>query len=92
MGSAAFAEVMESQARDYVDFGATFSAATAAGAAGIGPKIFISDADSAVLVMEDFTGADVKWGLWGCVNHKLSDAWDFDCHKSAAVASTAATT
>lgn len=25
--------------------------------------------------------ADVKWGLWGCVNHKLSGAWDFDYHK-----------
>lgn len=25
--------------------------------------------------------ADVKWGLWGCVNNKLSDAWDFDYHK-----------
>ncbi|MGB2950019.1 MAG: hypothetical protein WBB62_21980 [Rhodococcus sp. (in: high G+C Gram-positive bacteria)] len=22
--------------------------------------------------------ADVKWGLWGCMNHKLSNAWDFD--------------
>ncbi|OZC63420.1 choline/ethanolamine kinase--aminoglycoside phosphotransferase [Rhodococcus sp. 06-470-2] len=25
--------------------------------------------------------ADVKWGLWGCMNHKLSTAWDFDYHK-----------
>ncbi|WP_072804098.1 hypothetical protein [Rhodococcoides yunnanense] len=47
---------MESQARDYVYFGATFSAATAAGDAGIGPKVFISDADSGMLMKEDFTG------------------------------------
>ncbi|TIC82764.1 choline kinase family protein [Nocardioides sp. GY 10127] len=25
--------------------------------------------------------ADVKWGLWGCVNHHLNTAWDFDYHK-----------
>lgn len=25
--------------------------------------------------------ADVKWGLWGCVNQQLSDGWDFDYHK-----------
>ncbi|MBX5333141.1 phosphotransferase [Rhodococcus fascians] len=28
--------------------------------------------------------ADVKWGLWGCMNHKLSTAWDFDYHKYGA--------
>ncbi|MCC8929066.1 MULTISPECIES: choline kinase family protein [Nocardiaceae] len=28
--------------------------------------------------------ADVKWGLWGCMNHKLSNAWDFDYHKYGA--------
>ncbi|WP_072804060.1 phosphotransferase [Rhodococcoides yunnanense] len=55
-GSAAFVKVMEPHARDYVDVGAAFSAATAAGEAGIGPKIFISDAETGVLVMEDFTG------------------------------------
>lgn len=47
---------MESQARYYVDFGATVAAATAAGEAGIDPKVLISDADFGVLVMEDFTG------------------------------------
>jgi thiamine kinase-like enzyme len=25
--------------------------------------------------------ADVKWGLWGCVNHRLTERWDFDYHK-----------
>lgn len=55
-GSAAFVKVMEPHARDYVDIEGAFAAATAAGDAGIGPKIFISDADSGVLVMEDFTG------------------------------------
>jgi thiamine kinase-like enzyme len=25
--------------------------------------------------------ADIKWGLWGCVNHQLTSAWDFDYHK-----------
>lgn len=55
-GSAAFVKVMEPHARDYVDVGASFAAATAAGEAGIGPKVFIYDADSGVLVMEDFTG------------------------------------
>lgn len=25
--------------------------------------------------------ADVKWGLWGCINNKLSSTWDFDYHK-----------
>ena len=25
--------------------------------------------------------ADVKWGLWGCVNQRLNDSWDFDYHK-----------
>nr|WP_176458801.1 phosphotransferase [Rhodococcus sp. 15-649-1-2] len=55
-GTAAFVKVMEPHARDYTDVAASFAAATAAGDAGIGPKIFISDADSGVLVMEDFTG------------------------------------
>ena len=55
-GSAAFVKVMEPHARDYADVEHAFAAARSAGAAGIGPKIFISDADSGVLVMEDFTG------------------------------------
>lgn len=55
-GAAAFVKVMEPHARDYVDFGATFAAATAAGDAGIGPKVCISDVGSGVLLMEDFTG------------------------------------
>lgn len=25
--------------------------------------------------------ADVKWGLWGCVNHRLNTTWDYDYHK-----------
>jgi thiamine kinase-like enzyme len=25
--------------------------------------------------------ADIKWGLWACVNQQLSSAWDFDYHK-----------
>ncbi|MCI1255752.1 MAG: phosphotransferase family protein [Corynebacterium provencense] len=25
--------------------------------------------------------ADLKWGLWGCVNHSLNTEWDFDYHK-----------
>jgi thiamine kinase-like enzyme len=25
--------------------------------------------------------ADLKWGLWGCVNQQLNDTWDFDYHK-----------
>ncbi|MCW0214319.1 MAG: choline kinase family protein [Pseudonocardia sp.] len=25
--------------------------------------------------------ADVRWGLWGLVNHRLGTAWDFDYHK-----------
>ena len=25
--------------------------------------------------------ADIKWGLWGCVNQQLNDTWDFDYHK-----------
>jgi thiamine kinase-like enzyme len=25
--------------------------------------------------------ADIKWGLWGCVNQQLNDNWDFDYHK-----------
>ncbi|MGW0037575.1 phosphotransferase [Gordonia sp. NPDC003376] len=25
--------------------------------------------------------ADVKWGLWGIVNARLNDGWDFDYHK-----------
>lgn len=25
--------------------------------------------------------ADVKWGLWGCVNARLNDGWDYDYHK-----------
>ncbi|MGZ9825783.1 phosphotransferase [Tsukamurella ocularis] len=28
--------------------------------------------------------ADLKWGLWGCVNQRLTDAWDFDYHKYGA--------
>ncbi|MDI9927458.1 phosphotransferase [Rhodococcus sp. IEGM 1341] len=56
VGSAAYIKVMEPHARDYVDVAASFSAATAAGDAGIGPKAFVSDAASGVLIMEDFTG------------------------------------
>lgn len=55
-GSAAYVKVMEPHARDYVDVACSFAAAHAAGEAGIGPKVFIADADRAVLVMEDFTG------------------------------------
>ena len=55
-GSAAYVKVMDPHARDYIDIAATFSAATAAGDAGIGPTVFFSDAASGVLVMEDFTG------------------------------------
>ena len=25
--------------------------------------------------------ADIKWGMWGCVNQRLNDTWDFDYHK-----------
>jgi thiamine kinase-like enzyme len=25
--------------------------------------------------------ADVKWGLWACVNQQLNTSWDFDYHK-----------
>lgn len=25
--------------------------------------------------------ADMKWGLWGCVNHRLNSSWDFDYEK-----------
>ncbi|EJZ12773.1 phosphotransferase [Mycolicibacterium vaccae] len=25
--------------------------------------------------------ADLKWGLWACVNQQLNSAWDFDYHK-----------
>ncbi|HEY4422017.1 MAG TPA: phosphotransferase [Pseudonocardia sp.] len=25
--------------------------------------------------------ADLKWGLWGCVQSRLNPAWDFDYHK-----------
>jgi thiamine kinase-like enzyme len=25
--------------------------------------------------------ADLKWGLWGCVNQQLNESWDFDYHK-----------
>ncbi|MBW9111983.1 phosphotransferase family protein [Microbacterium trichothecenolyticum] len=25
--------------------------------------------------------ADIKWGLWGCVNHQLNASWDYDFHK-----------
>lgn len=25
--------------------------------------------------------SDIKWGLWACVNNKLSTAWDYDYHK-----------
>jgi thiamine kinase-like enzyme len=25
--------------------------------------------------------ADVRWGLWGCVNHVLNTTWDYDYHK-----------
>jgi thiamine kinase-like enzyme len=28
--------------------------------------------------------ADIKWGMWGCVNHQLNDTWDFDYHKYGA--------
>lgn len=25
--------------------------------------------------------ADIKWGLWACVNQQLNSSWDFDYHK-----------
>jgi hypothetical protein len=40
---------MEAYARSYVELAVSFATATAAGDAGIGPRIFISDADSGVL-------------------------------------------
>ncbi len=58
---------------------------------------FFYDESRAMACIEDFYGtaswdvvsrvrvcvalADVKWGLWGCVNQQLNDTWDFDYHK-----------
>lgn len=28
--------------------------------------------------------ADLKWGLWGCINQQLNNAWDYDYHKYGA--------
>lgn len=59
-------------------------------------EMFYTEAQTLELV-EDFYGrndfgvmsrvqvcsalADVKWGLWACVNQQLNTAWDFDYHK-----------
>jgi aminoglycoside phosphotransferase (APT) family kinase protein len=54
-GREAFVKVMAPHALAYVDLAATFAAATAAGTAGIGPRVHIADVARGVLVMDDLT-------------------------------------
>ncbi|WP_029117841.1 choline/ethanolamine kinase family protein [Mycobacterium sp. URHB0044] len=44
---------------------------------------FYGRTDFAVLARVQVCGAlaDVKWGLWACVNQQLNSTWDFDYHK-----------
>lgn len=44
---------------------------------------FYGRADFATLARVQVCGAlaDVKWGLWACVNQQLNTSWDFDYHK-----------
>ncbi|MCW0214320.1 MAG: phosphotransferase [Pseudonocardia sp.] len=55
-GTAAFVKVTLPHARGYVDVPAAFAAARAAGDAGIGPRVSVSDPALGLLVMEDLTG------------------------------------
>lgn len=52
-GDTLFVKVMAPDTRATVDFACAFAAATAAGEAGIGPKVLHADAEAGVLVMED---------------------------------------
>lgn len=44
---------------------------------------FYGAADAATIARVQVCGflADVKWGLWGIVNARLNNGWDFDYHK-----------
>lgn len=44
---------------------------------------FYGSTDFATLARVQVCGAlaDVKWGLWACVNQQLNTSWDFDYHK-----------
>lgn len=44
---------------------------------------FYGRTDFATLARVQVCGAlaDVKWGLWACVNQQLNSSWDFDYHK-----------
>jgi thiamine kinase-like enzyme len=44
---------------------------------------FYGRTDFATLARVQVCGAlaDVKWGLWACVNQQLNTSWDFDYHK-----------
>lgn len=46
-------------------------------------EAFYGSVDFARLARVQVCGAlaDIKWGLWACVNQKLSTTWDFDYHK-----------
>ena len=46
-------------------------------------EAFYGRADFGLLARVQVCGAlaDVKWGLWACVNQQLSSSWDFDYHK-----------
>jgi thiamine kinase-like enzyme len=73
-GGTAFVKQMQPFAKEYVDLDAAFSAARAAGEAGIGPRVYSSDRHGGVLVMEDL-GA----------THRTANLTDFTPDTAAAL-------
>ena len=71
-----FVKTMTSFSRGYADPETAFAAATAAGEAGIGPRVFGADPEAGVIAMEDLTDT-----------HKTGTLYDFvDIEKAAALA------
>lgn len=56
ISAAAYVKIMDGHTHGYIDIEASFAAATAAGSALIGPRVFLADHENGVLVTEDFTG------------------------------------
>lgn len=55
-GGVVFVKTMTPASATYIDYASSFAAATAAGDAGIGPKVLHADVTNGELVMEDLTG------------------------------------
>ncbi len=70
-----FVKVMQQHSLEYVDVGASFRAAVAAGLAGIGPRVRHSNAATGVLVMDDLGRWHRRRLLISSMTSRRSNVW-----------------